>query len=137
MKPVSANTKRNVLRFVKGTSNGRCFTSHVMARIKEKGYEWPYKGVYEKHVVLLLEDLGLHKLDCDVFPFHVWAVSPPTPQEKAAKFLAWAEDNKRSGGYGCCDSHHEHAEGFNEATDDLVERLKSEFPEIFTAVAAG
>lgn len=135
MRPVAPNTKRNVRQIFR--SRETATVPEVLDLIKKRDYEWPYKAVYEKHVVQLFEDLGLHKLESDVFPFTTWALNPPTPQERAAKFLAWAKDNKRSGGYGCCDSHHENAEGFNEATDDLIERLKMVFPEIFTAVAGG
>jgi len=135
MSPVSANTKRNVRQILR--SRGDATTQEIHEAIKDRNYEWPYKAVYEKHVVQLLEDLTFHKQDTDVFPFHCWTIDPPTQQERAAKFLAWAKDNKRSGGYGCCDSHHDTAEGFNEATDDLIARLKMDFPEIFTAAAEG
>jgi len=135
MRPVTANTKRNVKQILR--SRGSATTQDILDTIKKRGYEWPYKVVYEKHVVQLLEDLTFHLRDTDVFPFHCWTIDPPTQQERAAEFLVWAKDNKRSGGYGCCDSHYENAEGFNEATDDLIERLKMDFPEIFTAAAAG
>jgi hypothetical protein len=135
MRPVASNTKRNVRQIFRSRLSAT--VPEVLDLIKKRDYEWPYKGVYEKHVVQLFEDLGLHKLETDTFPFTAWALNPPTPQERGVKFLKWAEDNKRSGGYGCCDSHHDSAEGFNEATDDLVERLKSEFPEFFIAAAAG
>jgi len=135
MRTVAASTRRHVRQIFR--SRGKETLSNVVQSLKRRNYEWPYARVLDRHVEALLVDLGLHKVETDVYPFTCWALDPPTPQEKAAKFLAWAEENKRSGGYGCCDSHHAHAEGFNEATDDLVERLKSDFPEIFTAASEG
>jgi hypothetical protein len=134
MREVSANTKRYVRRLLR--SRGSATTQEILDTIKQRGYDWPYKAVHEKHVVQLLEDLTFHRRDTNVFPFHCWTINPPTQQERAAKFLKWADDNKRCEvGYGCCDHHADRSEGFNEATDDIIERLKSDFPEIFKAPA--
>ena len=130
MRKVPTNTKRNILRFLRSYEN--VSTRDIFARIKDRGYKWPYKSVQEKHVVELLEDMGLWRRDTDSFPWHAWTIDPPTQQERAARFLKWAKDNKRCEvSYDCCGEHSARTEGFNEATDDIIERLKIDFPEIF------
>jgi hypothetical protein len=130
MREVPIKTKVSIRATI--LSRGSVTTQFVLKDIKRRDYEWPYKRVHEKHVVQLLQDMGLHKRETNIFPWHCWTIEPPTQQERAVKFLKWANDNKVfEVSYDCCCEHTAHAEGFQEATDTIIERLKIEFPEIF------
>jgi hypothetical protein len=126
---VAPETQAAIRRFLNHLV--RAPLEHVVARIRDRGYEWPYKTVTDHHVAQTLREMGIQEVEIEGRTLWCGDKGLPTLEERGAALLSWIRRQRKHADAADDDSVYDHAEGYNEACEEIATQLKTYFPEVF------